>query len=179
MKNITFNLANTNLINLKKIDYINDTTYVHKQNQEQKRLLHFALMKFIKTQYNKRSDILIKNSKHKESFPKFNNLNLLPYLKKKIHQKEYEKNPYFSTYYQVIGFPDNKNYYSKTNNINEYNSKTNTLHAQQRSNKKTEIKDKKRYKNRIKSSFAFDASKYRKILGDSTDRNKILIIIQH
>ena len=112
MKNITFNLANTNLINLKKIDYINDTTYVHKQNQEQKRLLHFALMKFIKTQYNKRSDILIKNSKHKESFPKFNNLNLLPYLKKKIHQKEYEKNPYFSTYYKVIGFSDNKNYYS-------------------------------------------------------------------
>ena len=173
MKNITFNLANTNLINLKKIDYINDTTYVHKQNQEQKRLLHFALMKFIKTQYNKRSDILIKNSKLKESFPKFNNLNLLPYLKKKIHQKEYEKKPYFSTYYKATGFSDNKNYYSKTNNINEYNSKTNTLHAQQTSNKKTEIKDKKRYKNRIKSSFAFDASKYRKILGDSTDRNKI------
>lgn len=174
MKNISFNLANKNLINLKKIDYISDTTYIHKQNQEQKRQLHFALMKFIKTQYNKRPDILIKNSKHKEIFPKNYNLNLLPYLKKKIHQKQYEKKPFFNTYYKLTGFPENKNYYSKTNNINEYNSKTNTIHAQPRSNKEKEIKDKKRYKNRIKSSFAFDSSKYRKILGDSTDRNKIL-----
>ena len=174
MKNISFNLANQNLINLKKIDYISDTTYIHKQNQEQKRQLHFALMKFIKTQYNKRPDILIKNSKHKEIFPKNYNLNLLPYLKKKIHQKQYEKKPFFNTYYKLTGFPENKNYYSKTNNINEYNSKTNTIHVQPRSNKEKEIKDKKRYKNRIKSSFAFDSSKYRKILGDSTDRNKIL-----
>ena len=59
---------------------------------KKKRLLHFALMKFIKTQYNKKFDILIKNSKSKDFFSRYNNLNLLPYLKKQLYKKHIDKN---------------------------------------------------------------------------------------
>ena len=176
MKNISINITNKNLINLKKIEYINDNSYIPKQSQEKKRLLHFALMKFIKTQYNKRPEILINHSKKKEIFEKYNNLNLLPYLNEKINRKHNGKNMYFSAYPKFTGFPDNKHYYSKTNNINEYISKRNTLHAQQKSNKEKEIKEKRRAKNKniIKSSFIGDTSNYRNFLENSSDNKQIL-----
>ena len=120
MKNIPFNFLNNKYIDIKKIDNINDNNYNSKENQNQKRLLHFSLMKFIKTQYNKNKDILTKRSAYKHFFNKYNNLNLLPFLKKKIKYKNSQKNLFYSTYAKFDGLSNFRNYEFKTNNINEY-----------------------------------------------------------
>ena len=173
MKNMTYNLTNKNLINLKKIDFINDANYVskekEKENKDSKRLLHIYLMKFIKTQFNKNKDILTKKEK---CFPKYNNLNLLPYLKKKYNKKYSAKNTYFNSYSRINGLNFIKNHESKTNNnINEYSSKDKTFennHAK-KSFKDRDTKINTIKSNRLKSSFDWETSRmknYFKIRAD-------------
>lgn len=158
MKNITRNLTNRNIINLKKINIVNDVDNDSYNNQKEKRLLHLALMKFIKTQYNKKQDKLIKKPKYKGFFQKYNHLNLLPYLKKKILEKNNDKNLYLSAY---SNSKKNKNHFYKTNYIDEYNAKNDSSKRQSKSTKDKNIIDKNKYKNRIKSSFIGEASKYK------------------
>lgn len=169
MKNVNNHLAGKNLRNLKKTEFKKETNDNSKNNQEQKRLLHFALMKFIKTQYNKKQDLLIKKSKGKDFFNKYNNLNLLPYLKRKI----YEKNMYISAYPNLTGFNEKKNHFYQTSNINEYNSKNNNLQSQSKSMRERITINKKRHKNRIKSSYEGEDSKYKNFLEISSERKKI------
>ena len=136
-------------------------------------------MKFIKTQYNKKNDILIRNSKTKNFFSKYNNLNLLPYLKKKIYKKQVEKNSYFSIDSKASQISENKNYFPKTKNIDGYISKRDTFYSQPKINKSKENKDKNRnkkgQKNRIQSSFESVSTKYRNFLEPtSSDKTKLL-----
>ena len=134
-------------------------------------------MKFIKTQYNKKFDILINNSKSKDFFSRFNNLNLLPYLKKKIYKKQVEKNSYFSIDSKTSQISENKSYFPKTKNIDGYISKRASYKSQQKVNKSNENIDKNRNKkvqnNRIKSSFESESIKHRNFLEYTSDRTKI------
>ena len=180
MKSMSYKLMDKNVINLQKNDFINDTNYyiMQQDTQEKKRLLHFALMKFIKTQYNKKNDILIRNSKTKNFFSKYNNLNLLPYLKKKIYKKQVEKNSYFSIDSKTSQISENKSYFPKTKNIDGYISKRDTFYSQPKINKSKENKDKNRnkkgQKNRIQSSFESVSTKYRNFLEHtSSDKTKL------
>ena len=176
MKNITFNFIKKNYIDLKKIDYINDNNYNSKDNQNQKRLLHFSLMKFIKTQYNKNKDILTKRSTCKHFFNKYNNLNLLPYLKKKINYKNSQKYFFYSTYAKFDGLNNIGNYEFKTNNINEYSSKRKNMEINniQNNYKETDLNKKKIKKNRIKSSFESETLKYKNFYETRSERKKEL-----
>ena len=166
MKSFSYKLIGKNQINLQKTDFINDSDYyILKQDiQEKKRLLHFALMKFIKTQYNKKFDMLINNSKSKDFFSRFNNLNLLPYLKRQLYKNHIDKNSGFRVNSKENKIPDNKSYFSQTKNINEYISKRASYKSQQKVNKSNENIDKNRNKkvqnNRIKSSFESESIKY-------------------
>ena len=174
MKNISYYLAKKKLINLRKVDFLKDVNLTSKKSQEEKRLLHFALMKFIKTQYNKKRDTLIKKAKSKDFFNKYNNLNSLPYLKKKNIQNQKEKKMHLSAHPNMTGLAENQNYYTKTNNMNEYTSKRNTIQGQSKSNREKEINNKKKFKNRLKSSFEGETSKYIKFLEISSEKNKLL-----
>ena len=179
MKSFSYKLIGKNQINLQKTDFINDSDYyILKQDiQEKKRLLHFALMKFIKTQYNKKFDILINNSKSKDFFSRFNNLNLLPYLKRQLYKNHIDKNSGFRVNSKENKIPDNKSYFSQTKNINEYISKRASYKSQQKINKSNENIDKNRNKkvqnNRIKSSFESESIKHRNFLEYTSDRTKI------
>lgn len=160
MKNMTYNLTNKNLLNLKKINLINSSNnHASKEVNDSKRLLHIYLMKFIKTQFNKNKDMLTKRAK---CFPKYNNLHLLPYLKKKLNKKDSAKNAYVSSYSKITGFTFSKNQDSKTNNnINEYSLKDKKLENNfvNKAFKTREQKINKIKTNRIKSSFDLEPSK--------------------
>ena len=159
MKNMTFNLTNKNLLNLKKINLINSSNNALKEVNDSKRLLHIYLMKFIKTQFNKNKDILTKREKF---FPRYNNIHLFPYLKKKINKKDSAKNTYVNSYSKIIGFTFTKNQESKTNNnINEYSLKDKKLENNMvgKAFKTREQKINKNKTNRIKSSFDLEPTK--------------------
>jgi hypothetical protein len=116
-------------------------------------------MKFIKTQFNKNKDMLTKRAK---CFPKYNNLHLLPYLKKKLNKKDSAKNAYVSSYSKITGFTFSKNQDSKTNNnINEYSLKDKKLENNfvNKAFKTREQKINKIKTNRIKSSFDLEPIK--------------------
>ena len=177
MKNITFNYINKNYIDLKKIDYINDNNNNSKENQNQKRLLHFSLMKFIKTQYNKHKDVLTKRSTSKHFFNKYNNLNLLPYLKKKINYKNSQQNLFYNTYAKFDGLTNIGNFdFKTTNNINDYSSKRKNMEINyiQNNYKETELNNKKIIKSRIKSSFEIETLKYNNFYETRSERKKEL-----
>ena len=169
MKNISYNLlTNKNFIKMNKVHYINDINDNSKENQNQKRLLHFSLMKFIKTQYNKEKIMLMRKEKYKGFFTRCTNLNLLPFLKKKNNNnKNSEKKAYLSAHSKMTRYIDKRNYISKTNNINEYSSKRNTLELdfQERTYKNKKQREKKINKNRIKSSFDGEKIKFKDIFG--------------
>ena len=170
MKNMTYNLTNKNLLNLKKINLINSSNnHASKEVNDSKRLLHIYLMKFIKTQFNKNKDMLTKRAK---CFPKYNNLHLLPYLKKKLNKKDSAKNAYVSSYSKITGFTFSKNQDSKTNNnINEYSLKDKKLENNfvNKAFKTREQKINKIKTNRIKSSFDLEPSKIKNNLKIGAD----------
>ena len=159
MKNMSYNLTNKNLLNLKNINPINSSNHAPKEVKDSKRLLHIYLMKFIKTQFNKNKEALTKRVKY---FPKYNNLHLLPYLKKKFNKKDSAKNTYISSYSKITGFTLSKNQDSKiNNNINEYSLKDKKL-ENSLVNKAFKAREQKIIKiktNRIKSSFDLEPSK--------------------
>ena len=169
MKNISYNLlTNQNFIKMNKVHYINDINYNSKENQNQKRLLHFSLMKFIKTQYNKEKIMLMRKEKYKGFFTRCTNLNLLPFLKKKNNNnKNSEKKAYLSAHSKMTRYIDKRNYISKTNNINEYSSKRKSLELdfQERTYKSKKQREKKINKNRIQSSFDGEKIKFKDIFG--------------
>ena len=169
MKNMTYNLTNKNLINLKKINLVNNTKQPTKEMNESKRLLHIYLMKFIKTQFNKNNEILTKRAK---CCPKYNNLHLLPYLRKKFYKKDNEKNTYISSYSKITGYTYSKNQNTKTNNnINEYTSKDKNLENKYviKAFKTRESKINKIKTSRIKSSFDLEPSKIKNIFKVRSD----------
>ena len=160
MKNMTYNLTNKNLLNLKKINLINSSNnHASKEVNDSKRLLHIYLMKFIKTQFNKNKDMLTKKAKF---IPRYNNLHLLPYLKKNINKKDSAKNAYISSYTKITGFTLSKNQESKNNNnINAYYLKEKKLENNlvSKAFKTREQKINKNKTNRIKSSFDIEPTK--------------------
>ena len=169
MKNMTYNLTNKYLINLKKINLVNNTKQPTKEMNESKRLLHIYLMKFIKTQFNKNKEMLTKRAK---GFPKYNNLHLLPYLRKKFYKKDNEKNTYVSSYSKITGYTYSKNQNTKTNNnINEYTSKDKNLENKYviKAFKTRESKINKIKTSRIKSSFDLEPSKIKNIFKVRSD----------